>query len=100
MLILHGYWLSLATYRVRAALLLKGIAFEERMRNLAQGDQHTDHFRTINPAGTVPALEGAASFPLTQSLAIFWNGSRTHIHRNPCCRVIRPDVLACALSSC
>lgn len=70
MLILHGYWLSLATYRVRAALLLKGIAFEERMRNLAQGDQHTDHFRTINPAGTVPALEGAASFPLTQSLAI------------------------------
>lgn len=31
MLLLHGYWLSLATYRVRAALKRKGVAFEERM---------------------------------------------------------------------
>lgn len=70
MLILHGYWLSLATYRVRAGLLLKGIAFDERMHDLARGDQHTGRFRTLNPAGTVPALEGATPFPLTQSLAI------------------------------
>lgn len=70
MLILHGYWLSLATYRVRAALFIKGIAFEERMHDLSKGDQHTDRFRSLNPAGTVPALEGAAPFPLTQSLAI------------------------------
>lgn len=81
MLVLHGYWLSLATYRVRAALLLKGIAFEERMHDLSQGEQNTSHFRTLNPAGTVPALEGAAPFPLTQSLAIMEWLEETHPSR-------------------
>ncbi|MEO8012637.1 maleylacetoacetate isomerase [Polaromonas sp.] len=70
MLILHGYWLSLATYRVRAALKFKGIAFEERMHDLAGGHQHLPAFRHLNPAGAVPALEGGTPEPLTQSLAI------------------------------
>ena len=70
MLILHGYWLSLATYRVRVALKLKGVAFEERMHDLAGGHQHQPAFRALNPAGAVPALEGGTPEPLTQSLAI------------------------------
>ena len=70
MLILHSFWLSLATYRVRIALRLKGVEFEERTHDLRQGDQNTAAFRAVNPAGAVPALEGATRTPLTQSLAI------------------------------
>ncbi len=70
MIILHSFWLSLATYRVRIALNLKRVAFEERTHDLTQGHQHTAAFRAINPAGAVPALEGATPEPLTQSLAI------------------------------
>ncbi len=70
MLILHSFWLSLATYRVRIALTLKGVAYEERAYDLKKGEQHTAAFRKLNPAGAVPALEGATRQPLTQSLAI------------------------------
>jgi maleylacetoacetate isomerase len=70
MIILHSFWLSLATYRVRVALNLKGVSFEERTHDLAQGQQHSAEFRRMNPAGAVPALEGATPKPLTQSLAI------------------------------
>ena len=70
MLILHSYWLSLATYRVRIGLSLKKVAFEERTYDLARGDQLRPGYRALNPAGAVPALEGATARPLTQSLAI------------------------------
>lgn len=70
MLILHSYWLSLATYRVRIALHLKGVDFEERTYDLLAGDQHAPAYRALNPAGAVPALEGGTPRPLTQSLAI------------------------------
>ena len=70
MLILHSFWLSLATYRVRIALHVKSVAFEDRTHDLTKGDQHAPGFRAINPAGAVPALEGATPQPLTQSLAI------------------------------
>jgi len=70
MIILHSFWLSLATYRVRIALNLKRVAFEERTHDLTQGDQRAAAFLMVNPAGAVPALEGATAEPLTQSLAI------------------------------
>lgn len=70
MLILHSYWLSLATYRVRIALLLKGVAFEERIHDLTKGEQDSPEFRRLNPARAVPTLEGGTRQPLTQSLAI------------------------------
>ena len=70
MLILHSFWLSLATYRVRIALNLKGVAFEEQAHDLVKGEQDLPEFRKLNPARAVPALEGGTSQPLTQSLAI------------------------------
>lgn len=70
MLILHTYWLSLATYRVRIALHLKGVAFEERAHDLTKGEHDLPEFRKLNPARAVPALEGGTRQPLTQSLAI------------------------------
>lgn len=70
MIILHSFWLSLATYRVRIALNLKHVVFEERTHDLTKGDQRAAGFLAVNPAGAVPALEGATPEPLTQSLAI------------------------------
>ena len=70
MLILHSYWLSLATYRVRVALHLKGVAYEERAHDLTKGEHHAPAFRQLNPASAVPALEGGTRQPITQSLAI------------------------------
>ena len=70
MLILHSFWLSLATYRVRIALDLKGVAFEECAHDLSRGEHNLPEFRKLNPAGAVPALEGGTHQPLTQSLAI------------------------------
>ena len=70
MLILHSFWLSLATYRVRIGLRVKRVDFEERVHDLTLGEQHAPAFRSLNPAGAVPALEGGTPRPLTQSLAI------------------------------
>ena len=68
---LYGFWRSLATYRVRVAMALKGLHTEEISIDLLKGKQHTDEYRAVNPQGVVPALvldEGGP--PLFQSLAI------------------------------
>ncbi len=78
MIILHSFWLSLATYRVRIALNLKGVVFEERTHDLSLGRQRDAAFLAVNPAGAVPALEGATPEPLTQSLAIIEWLEETH----------------------
>ena len=67
---LYGFWRSLATYRVRVALALKGAAAEEVSINLLQGRQHAPEYRAINPQGVVPALFVDAGPPLFQSMAI------------------------------
>lgn len=66
---LHGFWRSIATYRVRLALHLKGVAFEETVIDLLAGDQHAASFHDINPGHAVPALE-IDGRTLTQSIAI------------------------------
>jgi maleylacetoacetate isomerase/maleylpyruvate isomerase len=67
---LYGFWRSLATYRVRVALALKGLAAEERSINLLQGVQHGDDYKAVNPQSVVPALVIDDRPPLFQSLAI------------------------------
>lgn len=76
---LYGFWRSLAAYRVRAALHLKGLAFEEKPVNLLAGEQHDPEYLKINPQGAVPALvvEGL-SRPLFQSMAILDYLDQTH----------------------
>ena len=74
---LHGYFRSSASYRVRIALNLKGLAAEHLPHHLRKGEQCTPSFLAINPQGLVPALEQADSV-LTQSLAIIEWLDETH----------------------
>src|SRR5947199_10517222 len=53
---LYGFWRSLATYRVRVAMSLKGVKAEEISIDLLKGKQHTSEYLAVNPQGVVPAL--------------------------------------------
>lgn len=66
---LYDYWRSSASYRVRIALHLKGLSFEQRGIDLRTGAQSGVGFRLLNPQGFVPYLiDGDTG--LNQSLAI------------------------------
>jgi maleylacetoacetate isomerase/maleylpyruvate isomerase len=71
---LYSYWRTSATYRVRVAFNLKGVAAQEHNVNLDAGEQRSDEFLRINPLGAIPAVidrgPGGPYAPLTQSLAI------------------------------
>ena len=76
---LYGFWRSLATYRVRVALALKGVQAEGISVDLFKGRQNSDEYLAVNPQGVVPALvldDGGA--PLFQSLAIMEYLEETH----------------------
>lgn len=66
---LHGYFRSTASYRVRIALNMKGVAYADAFHHLRKGEQRAADYLALNPQGLIPALEidGAV---LTQSLAI------------------------------
>ncbi|MGY6554140.1 MAG: maleylacetoacetate isomerase [Wenzhouxiangella sp.] len=70
-LILYSYWRSSASYRVRMALALKGLAHEIRPVHLVRngGEQHAADYRAINPQALVPTLVHG-DLVLSQSLAI------------------------------
>lgn len=69
-MILYSYWRSTTSYRVRAALNLKGVAYKTVPVNLLTGEQHLEQFRAVNPGYGVPVLELDDGNVLTQSLAI------------------------------
>lgn len=73
-----GNWRSAAAFRVRIALNLKGLPFEETFIDLDAGDQHAPGFRAINPQGAVPAFFDGDGPALTQSLAILDYLEETH----------------------
>ena len=70
-LILYSYWRSSASYRVRMALGLKGLAHEIRPVHLVRGggEQQAPNYRAINPQALVPTLVHG-DLVLSQSLAI------------------------------
>jgi maleylacetoacetate isomerase len=70
-LMLYGYWRSSAAYRVRIALNLKGLDYENRPVHLVKdgGEQHAPAYAAMNPQQLVPSLRDGERV-LTQSLAI------------------------------
>lgn len=67
---LHGYFRSTASYRVRIALNLKGLHYDQLSHHLRKGEQRAPAYLALNPQGLVPALELDDGRILTQSLAI------------------------------
>jgi len=67
---LYGFWRSLASYRVRVALRLKGIDAEEISIDLVKGAQLGADYRAVNPQSVVPSLIVDGGPPLVQSMAI------------------------------
>jgi maleylacetoacetate isomerase len=68
---LYGYWRSSAAYRVRIALNLKQLSFDNVPVHLVKdgGEQHSSAYKALNPAELVPTFtDGDVS--LNQSLAI------------------------------
>lgn len=70
-MILHNFFRSSASWRVRIALNLKGLDYEYRSVHLRRngGEQFTPNYRKLNPQALVPSMEDGGA-TLTQSLAI------------------------------
>jgi maleylpyruvate isomerase len=76
--VLYGYALSSASYRVRIALALKGLEVTSAPVNLRAGEQRLEGFLQINSQGFVPALALDDGAVLTQSVAIIEYLEETH----------------------
>ena len=73
-LVLHNYWRSSASYRVRIGLGLKQLPYDYVAVNLLAAEQGAETYRARNPMAQVPTLEiteaDGRTIALTQSLAI------------------------------
>jgi maleylpyruvate isomerase len=72
MLRLHGYWRSTASYRVRIALGLKGIAYETAAYDLRAGAHKEPAYLGLAPHGLVPALETDEGVILESPAILEW----------------------------
>ena len=84
---LYGFWRSIASFRVRVALKLKGLAFEEIPIDILSGEQFEPTYAAVNAERVVPTFvhEGHSIF---QSLAI--DEYLDEIHPTP--RLIPKDI--------
>lgn len=69
-MILHGYFRSTASWRVRIALGLKGLAADQIAHHLRRGEQREPAYLKLNPQGLTPTFVTDGGEVLTQSLAI------------------------------
>lgn len=69
-MILHNFFRSSASVRLRAALNLKGLNYSHVSYTLRAGEHREESYLQLNPQGLVPALELPNGTSLSQSLAI------------------------------
>ena len=74
---LHNYFRSSTSFRVRIALAMKDIAYAQSFRHLRKGEQRSADYLAINPQGLVPTLD-IDGHHLTQSMAILEYLEETH----------------------
>ncbi len=79
MIQLYNYYRSSASFRVRIALNLKELDYQEIPVNLLKGEQHSAEYKAINPQGLVPTLK-MGDITLSQSLAIIGYIDELHPH--------------------
>jgi maleylacetoacetate isomerase len=77
---LYDYFRSSAAYRVRIALNLKGLSYEQQAVHLTRngGWQWREDYRAVNPQKRVPSLALSTGEVLLQSLAIIEYLDETH----------------------
>ena len=74
---LYNYFRSSASYRVRIALALKGLAYDYKVVHLQKNEQFNESYAAVSAARLVPLLrDGEES--ITQSLAIIEYLDETH----------------------
>ena len=95
---LYSYWRSTTSYRVRAALNLKGVVYDTEAVDLVAGDQRADKYVALNPGKGVPTLVLDDGTVLTQSLAIldYLEAVYPEPALVPQCPIARAKVLAAA----
>lgn len=69
-IVLHNYFRSSTSYRVRIALNLKGLGYEYVAHHLRHGGNRAPDYLAINPQGLVPAMVWSDGTVIAQSLAI------------------------------
>ncbi|TPK49561.1 maleylacetoacetate isomerase [Mesorhizobium sp. B2-5-4] len=69
-IVLHNYFRSSTSHRVRIALEMKGLSYNYVPHHLRHGEHLEPSYLAVNPQGLVPALIWSDGMLLTQSLAI------------------------------
>lgn len=75
-LVLHGYWRSSASYRVRLALALKGIDYAQVTHDLRRAEQGAPGYLALAPHGLVPALEHDGQVLIESPAILEWIEAR------------------------
>jgi len=75
---LHGYFRSSAAFRVRIALNLKGLRYDDVFHHLRKGEHLKESYAKLNPQKLLPTLQLDNGAALSQSLAIIEYLEETH----------------------
>ena len=69
-IVLHNYYRSSTSFRVRIALEMKGLSYRYVPHHLRHGEHLEPSYLSVNPQGLVPALVWSDGTLMLQSLAI------------------------------